>query len=390
MKTKKKYIFLIMYLAYVSIYAARVNLSIASPQLTDMNILNSAKIGFLGSAFSTIYALGRIFNGAMGDTIAPYKMIVSGLFAAGISNILVGLFPPYIGIFLLWSVNAYAQSMLWSSILYAVTYLYDKDKVKRKTSVMVTSVATGNIVGIILNTYLITKLGVRYAFIIPGAVTLILSAASYAAIRHIPNNGKNEKTRLSFFKILKTKEIAKTIIPAMFHGVMKENISLWMTVYVIDRYGADLSTSSYYIILIPVIGFVGRIIYPAVLKLFGEKEIDVSTFGFAVCVIFSAVLCFQNIGMLTSVVSLSIIYAAVSVINTSFLSIYPLRYAKSGNTASVSGIMDFATYLGAGISSAVYGIVIKNFGYTSMFLSWAVISVISILININISKNELI
>ena len=40
--------------------------------------------------------------------------------------------------------------------------------------------------------------------------------------------------------------------------------------------------------------------------------------------------------------------------------------------------MDFAAYLGAGISGAVYGVVIKHFGYAPMFASWVVVSVISL------------
>ena len=84
--------------------------------------------------------------------------------------------------------------------------------------------------------------------------------------------------------------------------------------------------------------------------------------------------------MIGAVLALSAIYTAASMINTSMLSIYPLRFVQSGNVASVSGIMDFATYLGAGIASAAYGVVIKQFGYLPMFLSWLVISVISVTI----------
>ena len=75
---------------------------------------------------------------------------------------------------------------------------------------------------------------------------------------------------------------------------------------------------------------------------------------------------------------MSLIYAAVSIINTSILSIFPLRYAKTGNVASISGVMDLATYAGSGISSLVYGFVIDSFGYVPMFASWIAISVISV------------
>ena len=45
--------------------------------------------------------------------------------------------------------------------------------------------------------------------------------------------------------------------------------------------------------------------------------------------------------------------------------------------AFVSGLMDFATYGGAGISGWIFGVTVKYFGYASMYISWAVISVIS-------------
>ena len=85
---------------------------------------------------------------------------------------------------------------------------------------------------------------------------------------------------------------------------------------------------------------------------------------------------------------MSIIYAAVSMINTSILSIYPLRFLKTGNVASVSGVMDFATYLGAGVSGVIYGALIKSFGYTPMFVSWVVISIISMVLIKKIKSSE--
>ena len=164
----------------------------------------------------------------------------------------------------------------------------------------------------------------------------------------------------------------------MMDGVMKENISLWMTVYVVYKFNTDLTTSSYYILLIPIIGFIGRASYTSLFRLCRENENTVSTIGFTLCILSSVLICFSGIGMIASVLCLSVIYAAASMINTSILSIYPLRSLKTGNVASVSGVMDFATYLGGGIASMIYGIVIASFGYTPMFISFAVISVISI------------
>lgn len=380
MKNKQTIIFLIVFLAYTSIYIARVNLSIAGPELIELGCLDTSQIGLLGSIFSTIYSIGRLINGAAGDKTPPWKMLVTGLAIAGISNICISFFPPFIGISLFWASNAFAQSMLWSSVLCVVTALYDKDTAKQKTSVMVSSVAVGNILGIIVNTLLITKLGVAFAFAVPGAITIILALLTFISTRHIPAPTAESKPHNSVFRLLKNRELLCMCFPALFHGVMKENISLWMTVFIVSRFAVDLSTSSYYILLIPIIGLIGRIVYPLLLNLCHEKENTVSIIGFMVCIAASAALCLGAINITVAVILLSIIYMSVSIINTSMLSIYPMHYISSGNTASVSGIMDFSTYLGSGISGAVYGVIIKRFGYSPMFISWAAISVISIII----------
>lgn len=213
-----------VYLAYTSIYVARINLSMAGPELILGGVLDTVQLGLLGSVFSTVFASGRLINGGLSDKTPPWVMLTSGLALAGLSNLFVSFFPPFIGIFILWTANAYAQSMLWSSVLCVVSSMYEKSVAKQKTSVMVTSVAMGNILGII--------------------------------------------------------------------------------------------------------------------------------------------------------------------INTSILSIYPMHYLKTGNVASVSGMMDFATYLGGGVASMVYGVVIKNFGYLPMFVSWIVLSLASMLVIYKIAKNR--
>ena len=375
---KKNLIFLICYLSYTSIYVARVNLSMASPGLMDTGLLDTAQIGMMGSIFSIIYACGRFINGQISDRQPPWLMISIGLAAAGLSNLFIGFFPPFLAIFLLWGINAFAQSMLWSSVLCAVSNMHDEATARKKTTYLVTSVATGNILGIILNTFLINTWGLRFAFVVPGALTIFFGAMVLLTMRNQNTKPVAAKDHISMLQLIRNRKIRLVMIPAILHGTMKDNISLWMTVFFVDRFLIDLSQSAYFVLLIPVIGFFGRMIYPACYKLCHEQEHKVSVYAFFVCVAAALVLAFVPAGPLPAAICLSLIYTAVSVINTSILSIFPLRFAHTGNVASVSGIADFATYLGAGISSLAYGFLIKLFGYTPMFLSWALFSVLSI------------
>lgn len=388
--SKRRLIYLLVYLAYTTIYISRVSMSVAETELEALSVFDAAGYGVIGGAFSTVYSIGRLINGRIGDKTPPWIMLSVGLFIGGIATLAIGALPPYIGVLLLWVANAYAQSMLWSSVLAVVSHIYEGPGLKRMTSIMVTAVATGNVIAIILGGFLIDALGVSFAFIVPGALNVLLGIVIILSTRGIPapESDVEEEKRTSIWELLKNKDLCLMAIPSVFHGVMKENVTVWMVAFAAFAFGTDLSSAKYYVLLIPLIGLAGRLLYPLALRLCRERENRVSEIGFAVSLVASVLLLFTGLGLAAAVISLGIVYAATSMINTSITSIYPLSYKESGNLPSVSGILDFTSYLGAGISSAVYGVVIKYFGYVPMFVSWIVISAISIVLLLYIDNRR--
>ena len=68
---RRRLIYLVVYLAYTSIYISRINLSVANPSLGELGVFDAAGYGVIGGLFSTIYAIGRLLNGAAGDRTPP-------------------------------------------------------------------------------------------------------------------------------------------------------------------------------------------------------------------------------------------------------------------------------------------------------------------------------
>ena len=386
MEVKRKNLaYAVCYAAYASIYVARLNLSMAGPDLKAGGILSTAQIGYLGTVFSVIYAAGRLFNGMRSDTEEPRKMILTGLLLCGAANLLFGLFPPFPGILLLWAVNAFAQSMLWSSVLRMVDHLYKEDNslLTKRLSTMVSSVASGNIAGILIAIFLIARFGVRWAFLVPGIITLLMGLLVFATAPVLSDKGKSEAAddqKAGFgriFRLLLDREVRTAAIPSICHGIMKDNVTLWMAVYFVDTYAIDIAASAGYVLFIPLIGLLARLLYPASLRMCGNNEHRVSLFSFIGCLLSSLVLILvRKPGV--AVVALSLVYAFTSLINSSMLSIFPARFEKKGCMASVGGLMDFCNYLGAAAGSFVFGHTIDALGYGFMFGFWAAVSALSI------------
>lgn len=379
MKTKNQpsnSVFYLCFIAYTCIYIARLNLSMASPAMREAGILTAAQLGLIGSAFSVVYSCGRLVSGIVGDRLAPKLLICTGLFLTALSNMLVGILPPYALMLILWCFNALGQSMLWSALLRTMTDLYGKAQADKKVPILVSSVSVGNILGILFSSQLVSRFGIRAAFLVPGLMTAVMGAL---ALKILPPVAKSDrKQEFPLVAMLGDKSLRRILLPAMFHGAMKDNISLFMAVFFLDRFGVDLEQSAWYVLLIPTVGLVGRLIYPSCYKALGRREHLLSMIGFALCAGLAVVLCLDIPVPLVAAICLSLIYAFVSMINTSILSMFPLRFAQKGFISSVSGIADFATYLGAAIASAIYGLLIDNGNYFAMFASWVVVSIASI------------
>lgn len=383
---KSSAVFAVCYMAYTLVYMLRINLSVAGPVLQQSGLIGSVQFGLLGSAFSVIYASGRLINGSLSDRIPPEIMIGIGLPLAGAGNIIFAISISYAAMFFAWVLNAIGQSMLWSSLLHVMRCTYEPAKAKKASAMLVTSICTGNLAAIYLSSLLIRTLGVRFAFTVPAIISLVTAAVSYFVIKPVtaqsfkPDKSVSHAGKSLLQQLKADSTLRGMLVLACGHGVIKENIIFWMTVIVMARYGLDIKASAMYVLLVPLIGLAGRLLFNPVFKLCNYNEEKLSSVAFTVSLAVSAVLCIGSIGPALSIFCMGSLYAALSMCNTALISIFPARYAQQGMMAGISGLFDFTSYLGTALGSFVYGAAAVYFGYNFIFISWAVICLLSVVL----------
>ena len=382
-------------IAYTVIYVGRVNLSVASPLMINEGIADVARIGILGSIFSVAYAAGRLLSGRICDRTAPKLVITAGICTAGLANLLMGTAPAYLLMAFLWGVNALGQSVLWGSVLNSMSAVYEGSELKKRTALMTTSIPVGNIIGYLLSSYLCAGPGWRTAFYVPGILCILSGIAARVILKDVKlktGGAGREAVRSAsgdpgvpaaagnILKEIPKQDVYGKLIPAFLHGLIKDNSSFWLPTILAMQYLVKSEVTGLLVVIVPCIGFVGRLAYPTALRAAGDDEEKVSFWCFVVTGICSALLV-TGIGspVLVSVL-IGVIYAATSMINTTFLSVYPIRFADRGCAATISGIMDFLTYLGASAGSAVFGIMAAKLGYGSLYVSWTVITVLAVIL----------
>lgn len=390
---RKGLFFAVCYLAYMAVYTARINLSMAAPALKQMSILTGAQLGILGSAFSVVYAVGRLINGTLSDRVRPSTMIFSGLLITGLSNLAFSIRQPFYGLFVFWVINAYGQSMLWSSLLCVMSGIFDVQAAKKANSYLVTSVASGNIAAILLSSFLLSRFDACWAFIVPGISSIAMGGVCLFVLGGVgikcsmPVHEEPEKdVPASFAELNRENPLTAALIPTLCHGAIKDNVTLWMSVIAVERCGIDLKQTAGFVLLIPTIGLLGRLLYPAFYRVCKNREHVLSCYAFAVCSIAAVALLLLELTPFGVMLALGVLYAASSMINTSMVSVYPTRFTSCGRLAAVSGLMDFATYLGAGGASVIYGQLADHCGYEPMFGSWVAVSAVSIAVLVYLQR----
>lgn len=372
------------YLAYACVYVGRLNLTIATPALEDAAILDAAQIGAMGGAFFLCYALGQLANGFLGDLLPPRRMVTAGLFFAALGNLGIALLPPAGMIFVLWGANGVAQSMLWGPLLRMLALRYPGEAKTRMASWFSTSVGVGSILGIFLASAAVALWDVRAAFWLPGVLTAVACGVVAWRFPDLPAASRAPKGRQLLrdlraqCAVLRQRTLWVLMAVAALHGVIKDNLNLWVAAYFADTYALDLAALSFYVFFIPLLTLAGRMVFPFLLRCFHDDEHRVSLLAFLVVAACLCVLASGRGGMGTALAALSLIAAAISMINASLLSIYPTRFDHCGCVSTVVGLMDFMTYLGAGVSSVVYGRLLAHIGYAGMFRSWLVIALLAL------------
>lgn len=373
-------IFLTGYLAYATIYIARLNFSVAATIYEAEGILQKAQIGLIGSVFSLTYAISKIPNGILGDRFQPRKVIVAGLLITGFSNLGVSFFPEATAILILWGLNAIGQSMLWGPVLRVCVEKAPENRKSFFGQMMLSSVGVGSVLGLLIVSHCSTRFGLETCFRIPALFSFTAAGLVWLFLpgdcpcRH----DNNIDLMMEMKRLFADREFCRMLLPAVSHGVIKENVNVWLALYCMNVYGVHLEELTGYIFFIPAFSLLGRFLYPLARKVV-KRDDYVSVLSFGLCTVGASLLCVHMSHVFIAMGILGAISAFIAMVNTHLLSVVPEHFLSIGNLSFAASFMDFLTYAGAGIGSALFGIMIPHYGYQSMFLFWGVISVCSML-----------
>lgn len=376
-----------LFVAYTAAYISRTNLSPALDAIRADFGLTAAQVGLLPTFFAIPYALGQIVNGTLADHFRPRNFIFIGLIGSALVNVLFSVATAYPVLILLWCLNGCFQSMIWTPIVAIMATEY-QDSIRPKAMFAISmTLIVGYLVAWALSGLLTSSVSWRWAFRVSGLVTGVLGIGCFIALGDTQNASGEEKPvvvetpaqRVSILQLVFGTDLFLLLMGCLFNGYVRDSIMNWAPKMLVDTQGIDLSSALGVVLIIPLINFFGIQLGKMMYRRQGQVVRKTCAWLLGLCAVFSLVL---TLGYQLNPILCTVLLGACSAmsygINPLLTSFLPMDYHSLGRVGMAAGLIDALIYVGSAFSGTCAGLLYDNLGWSAVFASWAVFSVIGV------------
>lgn len=384
--------------AYSILYFMRLNVSLA---LEDMMIAFQASpesMGAITSAFFWCYAFGQLVFGFLGDRLPVRFMVFTGLLGSGILNLAIGLSPafcfafesPVFPIVIFWALNGVFQSMLWSPIVKCVAANFEGNKKVIVSFALSITQVIGYILAWVGSYFLREYINWQFVFLVPAILGILFSLIWVFRFRFssVVTEVRSKKgpslirqpALLSFLGVI--------ALFSILFGLVKSSIDTWLPTMIGDVGGLAEGGIVITLLLIPMVNFAGIMLSKTMVKKLRGDIYKTILLIWGGAVIISAIALFMfNFNPIVFVVFVAVLFGFVYSQTPLFTSFIPLDFVKWDCVSTVTGFVDFAIYLGAGVTGIISGKILgdeSNMNWSGLSTYWLVILAVGMVFAITV------
>ncbi len=384
---------------YLFFYNGRQNINLVMSQMSENLGSTTATLGVVSSSLFWCYAFGQLVNGRLGAIFGYKRFIIIGIIASAILNVIISFQYSIPVIAVLWGLNGFFQSMLWSNGLGVVNKWWPKEKRGFATGLTTFFSGMAQVVTyltILLALELNPEWGWRAAFrypMIPMVVMIIAlifffkdepEKCGYKTLIEDGDESSNNVKSKSFiypYKVLfsEPKVIIFCLISAIA-GIGRYGLITWIPTYFMEELGLTIKDGIFSSILLPFGQACAMFIFPIITdKLLKGKREPMLIIASVITCVGMIVFPFIKVQLFASIMLFVLgVFAMVTGV------IWTIAGDIGGKafSSTVIGIFDWAVYMGAAVQAALFGFVKDAFGWSSIFIIIAVLYVILLILTL--------
>ena len=382
-------IFMLCFLAYTVSYIGRKGFSAGLTEISLSLAMSRTFSGAISTGYLACYGGGQFISGLLSDRISPKYMITIGLFGAGVCNMLMSVMSePYI-MLAVWCLNGLFNSMLWSSVIRAISEWIPHDSQPMACTAIEATVPSGTVIAYAVSSICLRFFSWRISFAVSGICLIAVCAVWFVSVSSLKNY--IEKTRLEnarinsaaaedetvsdrpkagLLKCIFGAGLVTTVIGILFNGIIKDGVTEWVPAFITESFSVPASKAVTASMLLPIINLTGAFAAKKVNDKL-KNEMASASVMFIICTAAMAILyAAGKYSLILTVALLAVATSAMLGANNLFLTRIPLYFSPIGRTASVTGFLNACSYISASLSSVVIGRIADSAGWNSAVVFW--------------------
>ncbi len=380
--------------SYLAVYFARNIFGAVSPKMIEDGFAES----FIGNAsfvYLLCYGIGQLINGRIGDKVKARYMISLGLFLSGVTNFIFANYASASPILatVIYGMTGYFLSMIYGSITKVVA--------ENTELVYATRCSLGytfaSFFGSPMAGVAAASLSWQGVFIVSTAALVIMAFICFFVFILYERKGivkynrfkiNNEKKGGSIKLLIKNHIIKFTII-SMLTGIVRTTVVFWMPTYISQHLGfsadsaATVFTAATFVISFTT--FIAVFVYEKLKRNMNKT----------ILIMFSLATLFFVLTYLIHQPVLNIVFLILAIMSsnscsTMLYSRYCPGLRDTGLVSSVTGYIDFISYMSAAVSTKLFANAAVTIGWGNLILVWSFLMAIGVIVSLPYKKKEAI
>ncbi len=367
-------------LLYMFVYNARQNINTALPLMREAFGVGNAETGIVTSALFWCYGFGHLASGRLSEIFGIKKFIVTGTILSLICNLLISRQDSLTTIAILWGLNGFAQSMIWSPGFGMLAQWWPKKLRGHSNSIATTSASLAQIVTMLtmLAVFSIWGESWQHCFSYPQILPLIAviifiicckdkpediglkpyveNDNSAAEIEMERQKMLREKGKLyPYIALLKEPKFICFVFIIMIGGLGRYGLLTWIPNYFKQEMGINMKQGIVSSLLLPVGYALANFSLPRISDKFlnGKREPLLISNSIITCIL----LCVFPFIKTQAAASVLLLFVGFFSCTNSMVWSFATDVGTRAISGTASGILDWASYMGAAVQAIFFGFI---------------------------------
>ena len=390
-KNAKKAMFIgtLCSVSYLAVYVARNLLSAVTPQMISAGFTEEY-IGNVSSMFLIFYACGQLLNGIIGDKIKAKWMIGLGLLGAGVCNLIFPAISLNVSAPFVYGLVGFFLSMIYGPMTKVVSENMELLYATRCSLGYTFASFFGSPAAGLFAAFLTWQ----SVFTIGSSILIVMALLLLVFFTVFERKGlvkygqyQAKQKGLGNIKVLFQRQIVKFSLVSILTGVIRTSVVFWMPTYISQYLGfSDSGAAKVFTIATFVISFTTFIAIFVYERLRFNMDKTLLIMFISATVFF--LLTFFVKEKVANIVCLVLAIMSSNGATTMLWSIYCPSLRDTGMVSSVTGFLDFLSYVAAAIANIVFANAATTIGWGNLILVWTGIVIAGIVVALPFKKKQ--